>query len=276
MTEQQHTSRGFQIAEIEVADYRGEKPRTLQVQESSSASERKVWLGQKNGPAHGEPGRRFHLNEDQARQVRDALTRFLGDERPPAPSAVDVLHEVVTRIDEARYVNEARYNDDTSAPWANTDVLELLAHLRHPYTEGGVTEARTLSSQLTPSAERITTERLAKALYEERNSDEDFQPDDPALGFVPIPASYRRQAERLIIILGWQTQAATLPRIEDMAPGTTFTASYGKDLFGTTRWMRCTGPSRCVNVGGVRFDAYAIDPSTIRDVTRPPAAAEVD
>jgi hypothetical protein len=57
--------------------------------------------------------------------------------------------------------------------------------------------------------------------------------------------------------------------IEAMAPGTTFTAAYGRDLSGTTRWMRCTGPSRCVNVGGVRFDANAIDPSTIRDVTPP-------
>jgi hypothetical protein len=64
---------------------------------------------------------------------------------------------------------------------------------------------------------------------------------------------------------------AAPPSIADMVPGTTFTASYGKDLSGTTRWMRCTGPSRCVNVGGVRFDAYAIDPSTIRDVTPPSA-----
>ncbi|MBF4602818.1 hypothetical protein [Curtobacterium sp. VKM Ac-2884] len=71
-------------------------------------------------------------------------------------------------------------------------------------------------------------------------------------------------------------EVAAPPRIADMVPGTTFTAAYGRDLSASTRWMRCTGPSRCVNVGGVRFDADAIDPSTIRDVTPPPAASEAD
>jgi hypothetical protein len=80
MTDQRYTERGFQFTEIAVADYPGEEPRSLQVQESSLASERKVWLGQADGPGHGEPGRRFHLNEEEARQVRDALSRFLGDE----------------------------------------------------------------------------------------------------------------------------------------------------------------------------------------------------
>jgi hypothetical protein len=54
------------------------------------------------------------------------------DERPATPTAAGVLQEVMTRIDEARYANE-----DTSSPWGNSSVLELLAHLREPYTEGG-------------------------------------------------------------------------------------------------------------------------------------------
>lgn len=56
------------------------------------------------------------------------------DERPAQPSVAGVLHEVVTRIDEARYAN-----GDGGSPWDNTDVLGLLAHLRQPYTEGGAT-----------------------------------------------------------------------------------------------------------------------------------------
>lgn len=85
--------------------------------------------------------------------VASAWLDALDGRAPGTPSAARVLLEIVTRIDEARYVNDARYDEDTSSPWANTDVLELLAHLRQPYTEGGATEALTSSSQPTPSAE---------------------------------------------------------------------------------------------------------------------------
>jgi hypothetical protein len=263
MTEQKHTNRGFQITEIDVADYRGEKPRTLQVQESSLASERKVWLGQKNGPAHGEPGRRFHLNEDEARQVRDALTRFLGDERPPAPSAAAVLHEVVTRIDEARYVNEARYDEDTSSPWANTDVLELLAHLRQPYTEGGVTEA--LTPQPTPTAEpRMTC--VDPRPHDAHEGDTGFG-DEPDIDWVHWKCP------------GVILNAAEPPRIEDMAPGTTFVAQTSLSertwhLFMVTEHVSYIDGStiRLYRTPEDRaFVDSTIDPSTIRDVTPPEA-----
>jgi hypothetical protein len=58
------------------------------------------------------------------------------DERPSVPTAAGVLHEVITRIDEARYANGS-----TASPWGNADVLGLLAHLRQPYTEGGAVAA---------------------------------------------------------------------------------------------------------------------------------------
>jgi hypothetical protein len=97
--EQQYTNRGFQFTEIEVADYPGEEPRTLQVQESSLATEHKVWLGQADGPGHGEPGRRFHLNEDEARQVRDALSRFLGEEPSVQPPTREQIAEAIRHSD---------------------------------------------------------------------------------------------------------------------------------------------------------------------------------
>lgn len=65
------TPRGFAVyAEFEHRDYRGDAPVTVTVQESSLASERKVWLGTEA---------RLHLNEEEARIIRDALTEFLGD-----------------------------------------------------------------------------------------------------------------------------------------------------------------------------------------------------
>lgn len=56
------------------------------------------------------------------------------DERPAVPTAAGVLHEIITRIDEARLANGG-----TTSPWGNTDVLELLVHIRQPYTEVGAT-----------------------------------------------------------------------------------------------------------------------------------------
>lgn len=66
-----HTLRGFAMyAEFEHCNYRGDAPVTVTVQESSLATERKVWLGTED---------RLHLNEEEARIIRDALTEFLGD-----------------------------------------------------------------------------------------------------------------------------------------------------------------------------------------------------
>ncbi|WIE54206.1 hypothetical protein [Curtobacterium sp. MCBD17_003] len=55
---------------------------------------------------------------------------FAGD-----PTAEDLLREIVTRIDEARYVNDT----DSTSPWRNDSVLDLLAHLRQPYTDANST-----------------------------------------------------------------------------------------------------------------------------------------
>lgn len=90
--------------------------------------------------------------------VASAWLDALDGRAPGASSAARLLLEIVTRIDEARYVNEARYDEDTSSPWANTDVLELLAHLRQPYTEGGAT-AKAEHSTETVAEQRTTTVR---------------------------------------------------------------------------------------------------------------------
>lgn len=68
----EYTERGFALyAGFDHADYRGDETRFFSVQESSLATERKVWIGQGD--------ERAHLNEDEARIVRDALTEFLGE-----------------------------------------------------------------------------------------------------------------------------------------------------------------------------------------------------
>jgi hypothetical protein len=55
------------------------------VQESSAASERKVWVGSGQD--------RAHLNEDQARAVRDALTEFLDDAPTADPSPTNAFED---------------------------------------------------------------------------------------------------------------------------------------------------------------------------------------
>ena len=65
------TNRGFGITEFYYRDYDNTGEQHFSVQESSLATERKVWIG---------PGdERAHLNEDEARRVRDALSAFLGE-----------------------------------------------------------------------------------------------------------------------------------------------------------------------------------------------------
>ena len=63
------TPRGFGITSFEFRDYDDGEPRTFTVQESSLASQRKVWIGVT--PDRG------HLSEAEATVVRDALNAFL-------------------------------------------------------------------------------------------------------------------------------------------------------------------------------------------------------
>jgi hypothetical protein len=79
----EHTERGFAIY-ARLTDTNGYEVR---VQESSSAEERKVWIF--CGPIAAGPTP--HLNEDQARQVRDALTAFLS---PNEPDSIAPLADV--------------------------------------------------------------------------------------------------------------------------------------------------------------------------------------
>nr|WP_278101183.1 hypothetical protein [Microbacterium proteolyticum] len=64
------TSAGFAIWRIPNADYTGQPVRTITVQESSLATEFRVWLGY-------DDERRMHLTADAAREVREALTAWL-------------------------------------------------------------------------------------------------------------------------------------------------------------------------------------------------------
>lgn len=70
---QEHTERGFAVyARVEIGGDGYDPIVDFTVQESSLATERRVWVGK------GE--HRGHLTEQQARAVRDALSEFLGDE----------------------------------------------------------------------------------------------------------------------------------------------------------------------------------------------------
>lgn len=64
------TPRGFRYVTIPYQNYSGESMRELTVQESSLATEHRLWIG----PADGD---RMHLTEDVVRQLRDALTAWL-------------------------------------------------------------------------------------------------------------------------------------------------------------------------------------------------------
>lgn len=75
---QRVTERGFAVyAEFEHSDYESTAPESYTVQESSLATERKVWVG--GGTC------RAHLNEAEARMVRDALNEFLAEPDQPPP-----------------------------------------------------------------------------------------------------------------------------------------------------------------------------------------------
>lgn len=67
------TRRGFGMyAEFDYQNYPGYEPKTFQVQESSAADRRMVWVGTSGLD-------RAHLNEEEGRLVRDGLNEFLDE-----------------------------------------------------------------------------------------------------------------------------------------------------------------------------------------------------
>ena len=117
---QSYTPRGFAIdADFTQQDYQGSPERAFTVQESSLATERKVWIGSGSD--------RAHLNEAEARMVRDALTEFLGDgdvaESHPALAAQseEVLAQGI--YDEMTFVSTPESRMDVARDWAR----ELIA-----------------------------------------------------------------------------------------------------------------------------------------------------
>lgn len=79
------TPRGFAKVTIPFRDYSHTPERGMEVQESSIASARKLWIGPDELYVTLTPGQpptlmnRAHLSEDQVRELRDALTAWLGD-----------------------------------------------------------------------------------------------------------------------------------------------------------------------------------------------------
>ena len=80
------TQRGFSIVRIPFQDYPGCPERVMEVQESSLASRRMLWVGPNSVYVEvpgARPGatlfERAHLDEGAVRALRDALTEWLGD-----------------------------------------------------------------------------------------------------------------------------------------------------------------------------------------------------
>lgn len=73
------TSRGLSLWMIENVDYDERMPYEISVQESSIATERKIWVGPDDNSQREEymRGDRMHLTEQAARDLRDALTQWL-------------------------------------------------------------------------------------------------------------------------------------------------------------------------------------------------------
>ncbi|MGN8049567.1 WDGH domain-containing protein [Curtobacterium sp. 22159] len=117
------------------------------------------------------------------------------DGRTTMPTAAGVLHEIVTRIDEARYAN-----GETTSPWGNTDVRELLAHLRQPFTEGGETSVA--------GDEHHTLDELYdyRLLYNALAANE-----WAAHGTYPVVKSWRHSDGEECFGGGWFIVVATLP-----------------------------------------------------------------
>ncbi|MCV0336373.1 hypothetical protein [Microbacterium sp.] len=82
------THRGFAKVTIPFRDYSHTPERNMEVQESSIASARKLWIGPDELYVPLTPNEepmlmnRAHLGEEQLRALRDALTAWLGDGEP--------------------------------------------------------------------------------------------------------------------------------------------------------------------------------------------------
>jgi hypothetical protein len=193
------------------------------------------------------------------------------DERPPVPTAVGVLHEVVTRIDEARSANE-----DTSSPWVNSSVLELLAHLREPYTEGGATAAAEPSVQ--PPTREQAYEAVSAAVGGKSLTHWERAAIDALLALFPQPTPresgfYCEEDDPADTRLCTCRKGQKPVSIADMVPGTCDECG-GSGVCGSPPdhyydCPRCSGEP--VDLDDTRDDR---DPSTIRDVTPPPATPE--
>jgi len=76
------TERGFSLAELPFSDYEGNEPRTLQVQQSSLATEAKLWVGPESTLVTTPMGQsyvaeRMHLGVEEVRWLRDRLSEWL-------------------------------------------------------------------------------------------------------------------------------------------------------------------------------------------------------
>lgn len=77
------TARGFEFTQFRFSDYQGAEERTYTVQESSLATERRLWVGPTNayvdltGQGEYTLMERAHLDVESVRKLRDALSAWL-------------------------------------------------------------------------------------------------------------------------------------------------------------------------------------------------------
>lgn len=96
-----YTPRGFAMyATFEHADYPGDETGIFTVQESSLATEHKVWIGRNE--------HRAHLSVDEARTVRDALTEFLDDWEYGWAADEQSRHWYATREEAEEFMGDPR------------------------------------------------------------------------------------------------------------------------------------------------------------------------
>ncbi|WP_353707258.1 hypothetical protein ABRQ22_14725 [Cellulosimicrobium sp. ES-005] len=118
------TPRGF-AGYAQLEDTYGARVR---VQESSAASRRAVWIFTEGGAvASGDKPNdgSAHLDEAQARQVRDALTAFLGD---------DPLEAAALRVEEL--ATDMREGNGWEDEWSSREIRDAVLHAADVVRQG--------------------------------------------------------------------------------------------------------------------------------------------
>jgi len=104
------SDRGFRYVEIPFRDYEGDPQRTFSIQESSLATERRLWVG------IGDRQGRGHLSEDVVRKIRDALSAWLAAGQEPETTP-DAPAWSKAKVGEHSLGKHGDYDADCAACW---------------------------------------------------------------------------------------------------------------------------------------------------------------